>query len=62
MESKRKLAIWCLGLLTIVASATGAVYATAASVPEVDASSVSAGLALLTGAVMILRARMHRKR
>ncbi len=62
MESKRNLAIWSLGMLTILASATGTVYATISSVPEVNASSLSAGLGLLAGAVMILRARMHRKR
>lgn len=60
--SKRTLTMWCLGMLTILASATGTAYATFGSVPEVSASSVSAGLGLLAGAVMILRARMHRKR
>ena len=62
METKRNLAMWWLGMLTILASATGTVYATFGSVPEVNASSLSAGLGLLAGAVMILRARMHRKR
>jgi hypothetical protein len=47
----------------LIGSATGSIHAAAAApVPEIDASSVSAGLALVTGGVMILRSRIHGRR
>ena len=52
--------VLALGLLGIVLSA-GSVYATGAlPAPEVNPSSLSAGLAALTGGVLILRAWRRR--
>ena len=52
--------LWCLGLFMLVTAAGSTAHATIGIVPEIDGGSVSAGLALLTGAVMILRSRRRR--
>ena len=55
-------ATYGLGLLTIVLSLGASISATvAAPVPEIDASTVSAGLGLLTAGVLIVRSRMRSK-
>jgi len=51
-----------LGLATIIGSVASPIHATVQQpVPEIDGSSVAAGLGLLAGAVMILRTRMRRR-
>jgi hypothetical protein len=48
--------LWVLGIAAVLLAQAGAVHATgAAPVPEINPSSLSAGLAVLTGAVLILR-------
>ena len=44
----------------MVVSMASTVHATAAIVPEIDGTAVAAGLGLLSGAVLILRARLRR--
>jgi hypothetical protein len=61
MDAARRLSIWCLGTLVWIGARADAVYATTGSVPEIDPTTLSAGLALATGAVIILRSRMRRK-
>jgi hypothetical protein len=47
---------WGLGIVVLMLSQAGAAHATTGSaVPEISPSSLSAGLAVLTGAVLILR-------
>lgn len=47
---------WLLGTAAIVLLQVGSAHATAsAPVPEISASSLSTGLAVLAGAVLILR-------
>ena len=51
-----------LGLLTLILSLGTPLFATvAAPAPEIDASSISAGLGLLAAGVMIVRSRMRSK-
>ena len=51
-----------LGLATVIVSVATPVHASVTtSVPEIDGSSVAAGLGLLAGAVLILRTRMRRR-
>lgn len=51
-----------LGLLVIVHSLGASLLAGAVSVaPEIDAGSITAGLGLLAGGVLILRARRRSK-
>lgn len=53
--------LWLLGAIGIVLSQAGSVYATAASpVPEISATSLSTGLAALTGGILILRSWRRR--
>jgi hypothetical protein len=47
-------------MLALVSSITGTVHATTAVVPEISGTSIATGLGLLSGAVLILRARMRR--
>jgi hypothetical protein len=44
----------------MVAAMASPLHAAAAAVPEIDGSSMVAGLGLLSGAVLILRARQRR--
>ena len=46
--------------LVLAAMATDALAGTGPSVPEINPSSVSAGLALLAGGVLLARARFRR--
>ena len=47
---------WGLGVVVLVLSHAGAAHATTGpAVPEIGPSSVSAGLAVLAGAVLLLR-------
>ena len=57
-----RVACWVLGA-SLIAQATGTnLLAGGATVtPEIDASSMSAGLALLAGGVLILRSRRQKK-
>jgi hypothetical protein len=52
---------FALGMLVAVHSIGGiALASTAAAVPEIDGSSVSAGLGLLTAGILLVRARKAR--
>jgi hypothetical protein len=56
----RKFGYGLLGIgFALAAFATNA-FASATAVPEISPSSVSAGLALLTGGVLLVRARLRR--
>jgi hypothetical protein len=56
-----RVVTYSLGLL-VIASALGAnLLAGAPAVPEIDASSISAGLGLLAGGILILRSRRRSK-
>ena len=51
-----------LGLLTIILSLGTPLFATTpAPAPEIDASTISAGLGMLAAGVMIVRSRMRSK-
>ena len=55
-------AAYGLGLLTIVLSLGAGLSATVpAPVPEINGSTISAGLGLLTAGVLIVRSRMRLK-
>jgi len=53
--------MYVAGLSMVLASLATPVIASTVGVPEIDASSLSVGLGLLAGAVLIVRSRMHRK-
>jgi len=54
-------ALYAAGMLIVLASVATTLNAgTGGSVPEVDGSSVAAGLGLLAGGVMLVRARLRR--
>ena len=58
----RRVMLQTLGVLMAVLGLSGsAVAENAAPVPEIGPMSVSAGLAILTGGVLIFRARRNRK-
>ncbi|CAN5723935.1 hypothetical protein BH18ACI5_BH18ACI5_14980 [soil metagenome] len=55
-------AVYTAGTLIVFASVATSLHAgNFPAVPEIDSSSFTAGLGLLTGAVMIVRSRMRRK-
>ena len=55
-STKTRRLQWALTIVAVVLWQAGAVHATGpAPVPEINPSSLSAGLAVLTGAVLILR-------
>jgi hypothetical protein len=57
-----RTSLLCLGMMLAVGSLAISVSATvAAPVPEIDGSSLAAGLGLLAGAVLILRSRWRPK-
>jgi len=60
MNSRGSLITWGAGMLVMVVAMASTLHATAAIVPEIDGTSVAAGLGLLSGAVLILRARIRR--
>lgn len=49
-----------VAVLAMVGPMAGTLHATAAIVPEIDGTSMATGLGLLSGAVLILRARLRR--
>jgi hypothetical protein len=49
------------GFLLVLLSLTTSVFAGISTVPEIDGGSVAAGLGLLAGSVLMLRARLGRK-
>jgi hypothetical protein len=49
------------GMLTVLASLATPLVASIATVPEIDGTSLTAGLAVLAGAVMIVRSRIRRR-
>jgi hypothetical protein len=57
-----RVARWVLGA-SLIAQATGAhlLAGVGTATPEIDAGSMSAGLALLAGGVLILRSRRQKK-
>ena len=57
-----RIALWSLGMVSVIGSVAASVHGgSVGPVPEIDSSSVTAGLGLLAGAVMILRSRIGRK-
>jgi hypothetical protein len=60
--TRMRQALYGAGLLIVLGAVAGSVQATVVGpVPEIDSSSITAGLGLLAGAVMIVRARTRRK-
>ena len=59
-SSRGSLMSWGVGLLVMVAAMAGTLHATSGVVPEIHGSSLAMGLGLLSGAVLILRARLRR--
>ena len=58
----QRLAVYAAVLMLMVSVATPVFAgAGAAPAPEIDGSSLSAGLGLLTGGALLLRARLGRK-
>jgi hypothetical protein len=45
----------------MVVAMAGTLHATASNVPEIDGASMATGLGVVSGAVLILRARTRRK-
>ena len=56
-----RAASYALGLAALVLGMEGRLLATASVVPELDAGSLSGGLALLSAGVLMLRARRQSK-
>ena len=53
--------LWVLGIAAVLLAQAGAVHATgAAPVPEINPSSMAAGLALLAGGALLARARWRK--
>ena len=63
MRSQMIRAAWCgLGIVAVVISVASQSHAgTANPTPEIDGSSLSAGIGLLAAGALILRARMGSK-
>jgi hypothetical protein len=60
-ESMRKLGYAVVGVgIALAAMATAAVAGTTSAAPEINPTSVSAGLALLAGGVLLVRARLRK--
>ena len=57
MWAPRNLLTWGVLVLAMVSAVAGTLHATVGNVPEVDGGSMVIGLGLLTGLVLILRAR-----
>jgi LPXTG-motif cell wall-anchored protein len=55
------LAVGLAAVLALHAVATEALASTAPGVPEISPGSISAGLALLAGSVLVLRSRRRSK-
>ena len=53
-------ALYGAGLMAIVLSIQAGVAASVATAPEIDGSSLTAGLGLLTAAVLIVRSRSRK--
>jgi hypothetical protein len=54
--------MYVTGLMMVLLSAATPAFAVQASVPEIDGGSLTTGLGLLAGGVLILRARRGAKR
>jgi len=61
MRSTVRVCLFGLGVFMMVCSMAGYASATPATVPEIDGGSISTGLAGLTAAILILRARRRSK-
>ena len=61
MKSRGSLVPWGVATLAMVVAMASPLHATILTVPEIDGSSIASGLGLVSGAVLILRARMWRK-
>jgi hypothetical protein len=55
-----KMCAYGFGMLLAVHSMGAAAFANGVAVPEIDGSSVAAGVGLLTAGVLLLRARRSR--
>ena len=61
MGVRMRNGMYGVGFLMIMLSLTATVSAGSAAVPEVDGGSLSTGLGLLAGGMLLLRARLGRK-
>ena len=60
-SSRGSVITWGVAMLAMVAAMASTLHATVGVVPEIDGTSMVAGLGLLSGAVLIARARRLRK-
>ena len=58
--SRGSVITWGVAILAMVAAMASPLHATVGVVPEIDGASMATGLGLLSGAVLILRARLRR--
>jgi len=57
-----RVALYVSGLAMVIASlATSVSAGVVSAVPEIDGASITAGLGLLAGGVLLVRARLRRK-
>ncbi len=57
-----KQALYVVGMsIVLAAAATPLVAGTGAPVPEIDGTTITTGLGFLAGAVLLVRAKWHRK-
>lgn len=62
MQMIKRVCAWGVALIVVWTATVAPLSATIApDVPEINAGSISAGLALLAGGVLMLRARRSRK-
>ena len=62
MDSRLRRSVWyTLGLTAMLCSAEGYLHATASVVPELNATSLTSALALLSAGVLMIRARKRSK-
>ena len=59
--SRGSVIAWGVAMLAMVIAMAGTLHATVGAVPETDGASMATGLGVVSGAVLILRARMRRK-
>ena len=59
--SRGSVITWGTAMLAMVVAMAGTLYATAGNVPEIDGASMATGLGVVSGAVLIVRARMRRR-
>ena len=61
MKFPHALVMWGVATLAMAAAMASTLHATIGIVPEIDHGSMVTAMALLSGAVLIVRARMRRR-